>query len=142
MRIRADGRSHDRAAARPATAAPRRRSGSADPLQWWCRPDYRRTDGRPINSLLMVEEGAGKREWQAHTPWQQVSGKNLTRTLVILQAEAIVNPVRGVHQGGSMSRVWPSRAWAAAIVVGAVVSVTAAGSGVASIKSQDLREWL
>ncbi len=41
-----------------------------------------------------------------------------------------------------MSRVWPSGAWAAAIVVGAVVSVTAAGSGVASIKSQDLKEWL
>jgi hypothetical protein len=41
-----------------------------------------------------------------------------------------------------MGRDRPSRGWVAAIVVGAVVSVTAAGSGVASIESQDLKEWL
>src|SRR6266478_4536041 len=60
-------------------AARQYRSSSANRLRWCCKRDYRRTDERPINSLLIWEEGTGKRRGgKAHTRWQPVSvGKTL-----------------------------------------------------------------
>ena len=57
---RADDRSRDRPAARPATAARRCRSTRAGRLRSCCTTDCRRTDGQPINSLLGSGEVRGK----------------------------------------------------------------------------------
>src|SRR5262249_61883347 len=99
MRTRADGRSPDRPAARLATAKRWSRSSSADPLRLCCKRDYRRTDERPIKSLLIDRGKIGTKSRVAgsHTLGAGFQWKNLTLTFAILQAEAIVVPARDLR---------------------------------------------
>src|SRR5476649_2894465 len=114
------------------------RSRYAGRLQWCCRRDYRRTDGRPINCLLIWDEGARKRgvagthagsRYQSEKPYLNsrhgASGgysKAFTRFI----------------QGGCMERLRRViRGWVAAVVVVSVAGLAAAGGGASAIKSPD-----
>src|SRR5262249_26679370 len=144
MRSRADARFRDRPAAPPGTAAPRSRNSSASRLRSYCKQDYRRTNERPINSLLIGKKEQEKREGGRRThagsrfQWQKPYLNSRDHASGGYSKPATAFRRRGMDMTASRRVV---RAYIAAFVVAAVATITAA-CGSSAIRAQDLREWL
>ena len=126
----------------------RRRHGAevacASRLRWCCRRDYRRTDGRPINCLLIWEEGARKREVAGAHAGSRFQWEKPYLNSRHGASGGYSKAFTGFSQGGCMSRRSPvdSRVGCRAGRRGGVRGDGRRRWRRRAIKSPDLREWL